>query len=462
MSTCSKVDKEYLRQIYFTNYSSKIEIERMMKSAQSRKETIQIKDNNHQVDLTRTGNYHNELARGILAKVLGLRGKTGNILDGRPRDDEDFFDLGGDSLLAVLAIEYLRQIGLHIDVQVFAESGKISNILSGIQLTEPLEKTISNTNDITAHFNDNISIYSANKKLNSFSKSSHQDCSGLTNEQMKEAHNIFDETAYDIRIVEWDGAYGDMENDIHSVGGKQRMHHIISETVNSQGITTDQIIQLVVRMFMEKDHVTHVLKMDEYDLKCAVEIFLNSYRTSGGIVLLAKCKLSNCTYIRNQSHATEDKLIGVLISLPLKSTPILNKTKKLRLIQRYFDSCVEKATIEIKEIDHALNVLMIGITSKSPYDEAQFVKENIKLPNWRNMILSTLTKLESTLIQSAYNKGYREIHTLNTSDVTTEVGLSLGYQMVQTISLKAFAAKENLPLPNSLERTTCTYMVKHL
>ncbi|BHF67129.1 hypothetical protein SprV_0301015300 [Sparganum proliferum] len=68
-----------------------------------------------------------ERARAVFAKILGL--ETANQSAPRPLDDEDFSQVGGDSMTAMLIVSELRRIGLPASIMHFADTGRIGTIL---------------------------------------------------------------------------------------------------------------------------------------------------------------------------------------------------------------------------------------------------------------------------------------------------------------------------------------------
>ncbi|KAL7058729.1 hypothetical protein AAHC03_013000 [Spirometra sp. Aus1] len=68
-----------------------------------------------------------ERARAVFAKILGL--ETANQSSPRPLDDEDFSQVGGDSMTAMLIVSELRRIGLPGSIMHFADTGRIGKIL---------------------------------------------------------------------------------------------------------------------------------------------------------------------------------------------------------------------------------------------------------------------------------------------------------------------------------------------
>ncbi|VDL96877.1 unnamed protein product [Schistocephalus solidus] len=76
-----------------------------------------------------------ERARAVFAKFLGLEAVNKNAV--RPMDDEDFSQLGGDSMTAMLIVSELRYRGIPGNIMHFAGSGRIGILLD--QLVQPKE-----------------------------------------------------------------------------------------------------------------------------------------------------------------------------------------------------------------------------------------------------------------------------------------------------------------------------------
>ncbi|KAL7058730.1 hypothetical protein AAHC03_013001 [Spirometra sp. Aus1] len=81
-----------------------------------------------------------ERAREIFARVLGL--ETANQNAARPMDDEDFSQLGGDSMTAVLVVSELRRRGIPGNIMHFAGSGRIGTILDHLTQSKETENVL--------------------------------------------------------------------------------------------------------------------------------------------------------------------------------------------------------------------------------------------------------------------------------------------------------------------------------
>lgn len=108
MRTSGKVDKEYLRQYYYSKHYCEIsEITKVLQPGWVNDPVKHMTENNNSTSDQLFGkgsrdfklSRDRERARKVLAEVLGIRGPNGDVIPGRPKDDEDFYLLGGDSLL---------------------------------------------------------------------------------------------------------------------------------------------------------------------------------------------------------------------------------------------------------------------------------------------------------------------------------------------------------------------------
>ena len=97
MAANGKIDKGYLRQLY-RDKMAKAEINILKPISNKPNEITNLNCAN--IGDNGIENYFDrEVARRTLADVLGLKDKDGKVMVGIPKDDEDFFELGGDSLL---------------------------------------------------------------------------------------------------------------------------------------------------------------------------------------------------------------------------------------------------------------------------------------------------------------------------------------------------------------------------
>ncbi|CAH8451102.1 unnamed protein product [Heterobilharzia americana] len=443
MRTSGKVDKEYLRQYYYSKYYYEVpEVTKTMQSNWRNDSVKQIRDNNviscninRQTDPLLTKNpidaqmmKNRERARRVLAEVLGIRSSNGEVIPDRPRDDEDFYQLGGDSLLSVLATEQLRQLGFNANLDVFTRTGKIGSLLTYLQKNESDYKKTKETSLMNSWAMSDIHW---NKVLRRS-----QTCNAiyripLVEDEWSTSPKICPTGNYEIFIEEWNG-------------------QTCSETERQE------IVDILVNSFIEKDRLSHALKLDRVDLTEAMETFLDSHISNPGIVLTAR-------YYYQNSHGqvfVQDKLVGALISLPASHVPSLNRTPKLELIQQYFNECTKEELFDNNLPDNLLSTLVVGITSHSPYSNSKYLQS--VLPNWKKISLKLLTRLEMDLLRIAAKRGFAGVLTLNTSEVTQEICSQLGYQLIQTTMLKSFMDKENRILPPQYERIRCSYMSKEL
>nr|CAH8824785.1 unnamed protein product [Trichobilharzia regenti] len=357
MRTNGKVDKEYLRQYYYSKYYCDIpEISKPIQPTW-RSETIRkIIDNNiipcsitkradqanHQNTVDFQVMKSRERARKVLAEVLGIYSSNGDVIPGRPKDDEDFYLLGGDSLLSVLATEQLRQLGFNADLDIFTRTGKIGSILSYLEKSEPDYEKKKEEALVVNSWRKDIPWHKIFKRS--------QTCNAI----------------YRIHLVEDD--WGDSPK-IYPLGNYEIF---IEEWNNEKGCGTkrQEIVDTLVNAFIEKDRLSHALKLDRGDLQEAVEAFLGNHKPNLGIVLTARYYCQNsCEQVLEQ-----DKLVGALISLPVSHVPSLNRTPKLEILQHYFDVCTKQEAFPNISPDNLLSTLMVGIMSQSPYSNSNIYR----------------------------------------------------------------------------------------
>ncbi|VDD77832.1 unnamed protein product [Mesocestoides corti] len=70
------------------------------------------------------------LIRGLFAKHLGLSDAA--RMKGEPRDDDDFFLIGGDSITAALIVSDLRHLGLQVNLTHFVQNRRIGELLDAL------------------------------------------------------------------------------------------------------------------------------------------------------------------------------------------------------------------------------------------------------------------------------------------------------------------------------------------
>ncbi|KAK4473877.1 hypothetical protein MN116_003206 [Schistosoma mekongi] len=437
MRTSGKVDKEYLRQYYYSKHHCEIsDITKVLQAGWINDSVKPITDNNNNTSDQLLGkcsrnfklSRSRERARKVLAEVLGLRSSNGDVIPDRPKDDEDFYLLGGDSLLTVLATEQLRQLGFNVNLDVFTKTGKIGSILTNLQNTEsdflktqePLTSDSWTVNDIV---------------LNKILKKSYT-CNLINRIPLMEDEWYLSSTncfhgSYEIFIEQWnDGNFNITER--------------------------HEIIDVLVNAFIEKDRLSHALKLDRTDLTEVIESYLNVHKYNPGIVLTARYYYKNpheYTFVKN-------KLVGVLISLPAKHVPSRYHSPKLALIQRFFDECCKEDQYQDIPLDKLLSTQVVAITSQSPYSNSKYLQ--YMLSNWKKISLKLLARLERDLLRIAAKQGYAAVITLNTSEVTEEVCSQLGYKTIKTTMLKSFMNNENKILSPQYERMHCSYMIKDL
>ncbi|VDQ02367.1 unnamed protein product [Trichobilharzia regenti] len=395
MRTNGKVDKEYLRQYYYSKYYCDIpEISKPIQPTW-RSETIRkIIDNNiipcsitkradqanHQNTVDFQVMKSRERARKVLAEVLGIYNSNGDVIP---------------------ATEQLRQLGFNADLDIFTRTGKIGSILSYLEKSEPDYEKKKEEALVVNSWRKDIPWHKIFKRS--------QTCNAI----------------YRIHLVEND--WGESPK-IYPLGNYEIF---IEEWNNEKGCGTkrQEIVDTLVNAFIEKDRLSHALKLDRGDLQEAVEAFLGNHKPNLGIVLTARYYCQNsCEQVLEQ-----DKLVGALISLPVSHVPSLNRTPKLEILQHYFDS---------------------------PYSNSKYLQSY--LPNWKKISLKLLARLETDLLRIAAKRGFAGVVTLNTSEVTEEICSQLGYQMVQTTTLKSFMTSEKRSLPPQYERMRCAYMSKEL
>lgn len=73
-----------------------------------------------------------ERARRVLSDVLGLQTDTSSCETPNLKDGDDFYLLGGDSLLVVHAVDSLEKMGFQVDLSTFYETGNIGQILDSL------------------------------------------------------------------------------------------------------------------------------------------------------------------------------------------------------------------------------------------------------------------------------------------------------------------------------------------
>ncbi|KAF5405525.1 AMP dependent ligase [Paragonimus heterotremus] len=136
MPTSGKVDKNRLRSLFNDTFVTERENYSPCKTSQleSTDELTQvtrpISSSTHTAGLLD----YREQARKVLGSILGLQPTyVSEMLLPRPRDDEDFYLLGGNSLMAVLALESLRQLGFKVHLETFYLTSNIGQILDSLE-----------------------------------------------------------------------------------------------------------------------------------------------------------------------------------------------------------------------------------------------------------------------------------------------------------------------------------------
>ncbi|KAH9595812.1 hypothetical protein MS3_00001725 [Schistosoma haematobium] len=416
MRTSGKVDKEYLRQYYYSKHYCEIsEITKVLQPGWVNDPVKHMTENNNSTSDQSFGkssrdfklSRDRERARKVLAEVLGIRGPNGDVIPGKPKDDEDFYLLGGDSLLTVLATEQLRQLGFNVNLDVFTKTGKIGSILTNLQNTESdfLKTQEPFTSD----------PWTVNKiSMNKILKKSHT-CNLINRIPLVEdecclSPTICPQGSYEIFIEQWnDGNFSVTER--------------------------HEIVDVLVNAFIEKDRLSHALKLDRTDLTEAIEVFLNAHKSNPGIVLTARYYYENPyehTFVKN-------KLVGVIISLPAKHVPLLHQTPKLALIQQFFDECSNEDQFEDISMDNLLATQMVAITSQSPYSKSKYLQ--YMLSNWKKISLKLLTRLERDLLRIAAKQA---------ASVNKVYFLSGCYNLSKFNEIKILAPELRYTIPSTL------------
>ncbi|TPP61496.1 AMP dependent ligase, partial [Fasciola gigantica] len=435
MSTSGKIDKQRLRTFYensITCAPKSADIHRSLPRAPTATAKGPAQPPNlHLPDSSELTVHENlglgmdriEQARMVLASVLGLDNLGTSGEQTRPRDDEDFYILGGSSLLAVLALESLRQVGFKVYLETFYHTGNIGRILRSLRLQT--ETRCSDVSRAEQFFGDLGP--SAIKTPMPFRETSVP----FRNQVHKDQ---------DILVREWDCD--------------------TSNTTNQSAHNFDEIVDLLVEAFDRKDLVARTFELSPEDLKLAASTYLSVKRHGLGIVLTASSEGGSS----NAWWAVEDvgngkKLIGAIISLPAERVPELPKNHKLCILQRYFQFSSDMRTSEL-DASKTLTVIMAGVVPPVTDSERGAVQSSHA--KWKRITLEILTLMETELLKLAQERNYTHIETLNTSETTKEVCLELGYTILKTTRMQQFMEAENMKSDPKYYEHCCYHMVKIL
>ncbi|KAA3682205.1 uncharacterized protein DEA37_0014165 [Paragonimus westermani] len=424
MPTSGKVDKNRLRSLFNDTFVTERENHSPCKTSQldSADELTQVicpvSSSTHTAGLLD----YREQARKVLGSILGLQPTyNSEIFLPRPRDDEDFYLLGGNSLMAVLALESLRQLGFKVHLETFYLTSNIGQLLDSIEPPRDLD------------YNQQNPMYSekVNGILNTVSNSG---CSSMNTDTQISIHNGNE----NICVREW-----------------------CAERPNSDpklGPSYEDLVKLLVDAFDRKDTITRAFQLSRKDLETAATAYLKP--NGVGIVLIATCRSEG----DNQTlDSTNDQLVGVLLSVPSESMPNLPEAPKLTQLQKYFDFCCSDTELS-KEMSSnhstALTVIMAGVCA--PSSDRLSSKCHSLRAKWNRVTLEILAQLESQLLKIAKWKNFTLVETLNTCETTKEVCADLGYQLVKSTRMQTFAAAESLDLDQTFLDHCSYYMIKRL
>ncbi|KAG5447725.1 putative acyl-activating enzyme 19 [Clonorchis sinensis] len=416
MPTSGKVDKQLLRALYEEPFASESGMNQGFQPDPLNEIPYPIPQNENGINRERK---HREVARAALRKVLGLQRGSSSGETPRPRDDEDFYLLGGNSLVAVLALESLRQLGFTVRLETFYQTSNIGQILDSLVHSE-------STVTPTKYGSEPGRIHDGSTKNGKLIEAEEQFADRFGNET--------------IDLVDWNSGRGNLTCE--------------------QDPKYEEIQKLLIDIFEEKDVLTHAFGLTRTDLKNAVSTYLR--HNNCGIVLLAFCPWSD---IHPFSITEDSKLVGVLLAIPSAQVPDLpEKWPRLSLLQRYFDFCCTPVDATLMNDaplrKAALTVIMVGVLL-STSDEFSHHDFSVRA-RWNRVMLEILARLERQLVRVAKAKGYKMIETLNTYDITREVCMDLGYKLMNTTRMQSFALKENIEVDPKYHDHHSYYMVKYL
>ncbi|KER29844.1 hypothetical protein T265_03637 [Opisthorchis viverrini] len=416
MPTSGKVDKQLLRALYEEPFASESGMHQGFQPDSLNEIPYPISQNENGINRERK---HREVARAALRKVLGLQRGSSSGGTARPRDDEDFYLLGGNSLVAVLALESLRQLGFTVRLETFYHTSNIGQILDSLVHSE-------STVTPTKYGNEPGRIHDGSMKNGELIEAEEQFADRFGNET--------------IDLIDWNSGRGNLTCE--------------------QDPKYEEIQKLLIDIFEEKDVLTHAFGLTRTDLKNAVSTYLR--HNNCGIVLLAFRPWSD---IHPFSITEDSKLVGVLLAIPSAQMPDLpEKWPRLNLLQRYFDFCCTPVDATLMNDaplrKAALTVIMVGVLL-STSDEFSHHDFSVRA-RWNRVMLEILARLERQLVRVAKAKGYKMIETLNTYDITREVCMDLGYKLMNTTRMQAFALKENIEVDPKYHDHHSYYMVKYL
>ncbi|CAH8565155.1 unnamed protein product [Dicrocoelium dendriticum] len=132
MPTSGKVDKQRLRTLYEDTLTLERENHPPCKEAGGRLGADEVLRTLQKGEKRLKRPNYREQARRVLATILGVDPSVAQDRAGRPRDDEDFYLIGGNSLMAVLALESLRQLGFKVHLETFYQTSTIGRILDSL------------------------------------------------------------------------------------------------------------------------------------------------------------------------------------------------------------------------------------------------------------------------------------------------------------------------------------------
>ncbi|CAL8079930.1 unnamed protein product [Calicophoron daubneyi] len=412
MPTSGKTDKQRLRTFYEDTVNACYRLNAQKNNNGTARITpVESENCDDNVDHFRKTNSPLDMqqeARRVLARVLGLDVVYGGSSIQRPRDDEDFYILGGNSLMAVLALENLRQLGYKVSLETFYHTGNIGKILRS--LVAPKREV-------------------CNPSLKHTDECEEEDVNWLMNFH---SHCISSDQDTTIVVCEC--------RDIH-------------EGNNDMGLSTvyEDIVEVLVDSFSKKDTVSKALLLDRKDIEVAARTYVSASMIEPGIILAA-AEVKN---MDSPSGFPSGKIFGALVAIPSVNVPQLPMDKKLNLLERYFSfASAPDAQLSPSEPSPCsdLSVIMVGI-SPSVQPTQALIQRNL---------LEVLAMLEAKLLQIAKRKGFSRVETLNTSEITKEVCANLGYEIIKSTRMQSFSETESIDLDPKYYEHHGYHMVRYL
>ncbi|GAA48571.1 hypothetical protein CSKR_113076 [Clonorchis sinensis] len=341
-----------------------------------------------------------ERARRVLSDVLGLQSDTSSCDTPNLKDGDDFYLLGGDSLLAVHAVDSLEKMGFQVDLSTFYETGNIGQILDSLV---PPKGSKTDVNQVT-------------KNLSRLAK---------REESQDSPENV------PIEVVEWDGS-------------------------EPKG---EEIKEMLTEIFMQKDVLYMALGLSQADLASVVD--LSFMPTKDSIVLLAFCPSLETNGGKTTENR---RLVGVLLANPSEHVEKpLPCTSNVNLLLRYLNYC-HPATPETNNTPasktHTLYVSMIGVLSSAP--KSQGHSNDSVDARWKRLVLEVLSLLEKKILELAKAKGFTMVERINTSEITAKTSMDSGYRTVRRTCLEDFAFSEHIEVDPKYRGHQSCYMVKDL